>query len=1017
MRLSTATGAPFVGRAEELARLARLLTSAGDGTPRTVVIWGEAGVGKSRLLREFTRQVKETGGQVLFGSCVALGIGVIPYAPLIDALRRLVRELGEEKVRDLAGSAYAGIAGLMSDFSDTAYDVAGPAEEPKSELRVFGAVYRLLERLGVDGPAVLVLEDLQWADPSTLDLVAYLARAQINERVLLACSYRSSGLHPRHPLRTLVAELDMARRVRRLEVSRFTRTEVRAFLRDATGAEVSYEVVDRIFDLSDGNAFFVEELVAAGFAAGAPGSVVRPVPTSLRDLLLARVELLGADARHVMRVAATAGRRVSHRLLATVVDLDERRLLEAVRECVEDQMLVTDPEDDTYVFRHALLREAVHQDLLPGERVRLHHDMATALTSDAGLSYAEDLTVAAELSYHWYEAGAFAEAVVTAVHAGDMAIRVRAFAEAERQYQRALELWSSFAAADAPSGVSRERVLTSAADAARWAGHVDRAVELVRKAVAEVDVAAGPGRAGELHERLGRYLWEAGDTGGSQQAYLKAGLLLADAPPSAAAARVLARRAFVEVRNARYVEALRLGEEGVTMARAVAAPVEEGRALNTLGVALTMTGRLDDGVAALRTALRIAEAADQLEDLYSAYGNLTYVLENAGHVEESAAVALDGLGHARRFGLEHTRGGAWLANNAAAILVLLGRWDEATELLIGVLTNRPVSESLYPPLTLAEIHVARGRFDDAEPLLATVRASARASREPQLIGSLYACLTEQAIWQRDQPAARAAVDEGLAVIGESEHLIGVLRLCALGLRVEVDEWLRLSMLPRTTDEERERTRSAIDMLTARAEKLGSPDDRSTLPDVEALTLLCSAERARASFDGQLRPEQWVAVGNSWLSLRRPYPTAYALWRAAESAAGQDKSGTTTWARTAHRIALSLGAGPLRQEIEALARRARVDLAEEAVPSPRPPVPADPFNLTRRERQVLSLLCEGYSNRMIAGTLFISDKTASVHVSNIMSKLGVSSRGEAAALANRLELLSNPVPGSLRKEQK
>ncbi len=986
----------FVGREAESALLDRLLVSAAAGRPRAVAVLGEAGVGKSKLLSEFADRARTSGARVLTGWCVPLGAGEIPYAPLIDALRRLVREVGAEWIRERAAGAYADLAHLVADF--TAED-AGPAVERDSQLRVFGAVLRLLDLLGSDRAVVLVLEDLHWADSSTLDLVAYLARVQTDERTLLVCSYRSSDPEPHQALKLAMTELGQSHRIERLELAPFTPAELRKFLAAALKTDVNRGLVDDFFALSDGNAFFAEELVAAGIFRRAEGrDTAQVLPGSLRELVLARFELLGDDAHEVMRVAATAGRRVSHRLLATVCDLDERRLLAALRECVSRHVLTVDPVNDTYVFRHALFREAVHQELLPGERLALHASMAAALTSDTRLSYAEDLTVAAELSYHWFEARAFEKALPAAVLAGATALRVRAFPEAERQYGRALEVWPRLADTDVETPLTHDQLLAVAAEAARWAGHVDRAIELIERALAQ----APSTRRGALLERLGSYRWEAGDSVGSKRAYAEAHRILSAEKPSAVVVRVLAGRAIADVRAGSYESGFRLAGAAVDMAQAIGAKAEEGRALNILGVAQTMLGRTTPGIEALREALRIAESTDHLEDLYRAYGNLVLALESACRLEESVSVALEGLAHARRFGLELARCGGVLANNASVALVLLGRWEEAAAIIAEVLLERPVRESLYPRLTLAEIAVARGEFDEAGRLLTTVREAGKDSAEPAFVGAWYVCEAERALWQHQYDVARSAVKAGLVELEHTEDIVVLLRMYALGMRVEADDWARVSALPGRSGGEHALFASAVDDLCARADALLEPGDNHVLPEAEALRLTLAAERTR--FDGSTTPERWAEAGRNWDALDRPHPAAYTRWREAEAAVLAHQTAVATRAaRSAHRSAAQLGAEPLRREIEALARHARLDLADPQASAARPATPADPFGLTAREREVLRHLCTGDTNRRIAKTLFISEKTASVHVTRILMKLGVTNRTEAAAVAHRLNL--------------
>jgi len=956
-------GASFVGRQPELGVLERGLARATGGTAGTVVVGGDAGVGKSRLIAEFRGPAQARGAYVLAGACVSLGAGVIPYAPLIDALRRLVRERGEDTFRTMSGPAYPELANLVSDFSRS-----GPRAEPTTEQRVFGAVLRLLDRLGEDAPVLLTIEDLHWADPSTLDLVAYLARAQTTERSLLVCTCRSGESDLTGPLRTVLAELVRVPSVERIEVQPFTPDELREFL--AVGDD---EAVDRCFDLSAGNAFYAEELLRAGILA-TPDAGSAPLPGTLSELVLARVARLDRNASTVIRIAATAGRRVSHRLLATVSELGRWELIDALRQCEEWRLLESEPGEDTYVFRHALVREAVYQRLTTSERIIFHEALAEALSADAGLSYAEDLTVASELAHHWEQARNLPRTLAASVRAGDVAVRLRSFGAAETRYQRVLDLWRRVPGPEEVAGRRHDEMLAATADAARWAGAADRAVARVKDALAEVDADRDPRRAGELHERLGSYLWEAGDYSASQRAYSDARDLLAG-ESSALAARVLAGLATANVRLGRCTVGLADAETAAAMAAEVGAQAEEGRAHNTAGVALTLLGRAAEGIERSRRALRIAQAVDHLEDLFRAYSNLVYVLENAGRLDEAVEQARDGLARARELGVEHTRQGLVLANNAAAALAVLGRWDDAIDMLGGALRNRTVRESRYPRLTLAEIRLGRGEFDEAQALVEPLRRDEDSVRHPQFAGPLHACLAELAIERGDAVAARAAVDAGIAVVRAGEGNVVLLRLCALALRVEADDGA-----------------PEPDRATGLAGLVGVPEQgQRELPEAVALRLLCAAEHKRVSRSDTAH--DWQAVVDAWTGLRRPYPAAYARWRLADAALWAGDTATALVAlHLAGEAARDLPARPLLRRIDELAHDPRLTDVQ-------PP-------LTRRELEVLRLLNTGASNRQIAGELFITERTASVHVSNIMAKLKAGNRTEAAKIGRQRGLVAD-----------
>jgi DNA-binding CsgD family transcriptional regulator/tetratricopeptide (TPR) repeat protein len=995
-------------------RLGRLLEQTAVGRPDVLLVFGEAGVGKSRLLREFTTVASGLGSQLLWGSCIGMGSGELPYAPLIDAMRRLTRAVGTEHVATLAGPAFDELTTLVADFSEPETSVGSGGQA-----RVFGAVLRMLDHLGTDRPVVFVMEDLQWADSSTLDLFTYLARMRTDERLLLIGSYRDD-LPPRHPLRMRLAELDGQRLTDRMEVNRFTRSDLREFLRAHGREPVTHDLVESIFELTDGNALFVEEVVATGLpAATARGDGAISTPEKLRGMLLPRFEQLGDDAQQVMAVAATAGRRISHRLLETVCDMPRERMRAAQRECLASHLLVADPVDETYAFRQALMREVVHDALNPGDRVDLHRSIAAALEADSDLSYAEHLTVAAELSYHWNAAREYPQALRAAVRAGHDAMRLLAFREAGRQFDRALQIWTRLPDAEQVAGMPKHRLLSVAADAARWAGRTARAVDLARDAVSRLDAMREPAETGEAYERLGSYLWEIGDHGGAERAYAEAAELLDGQPPSAAAARVLAVSATAEIRKGHTAEGLRLGREALEMARSVGARAEEGRAHNTIGTALCLRGRVDEGAAELRLAVRIADELGRLEDLFRAYGNLVFALEHSGAPEKAVAVAAEGLARARETGLEHTRGRGVLANNFSASLLMLGQWDEATLIIEQLLRDLPVAERLFPGLTLAEIAVARGEFDRARQLLADAREAGGSVEQPQFVGSMYASLAEIEIWRHDHAAARAAVRDGLHAMAGTDDLVVRLRLCALGLRTEADAWQQHETQRANARRTPGDPTPILKDLVAELDGLPTgADGRPAPPEVDVLRRLCRAEEQRAN--GSVPPAVWVDVADGWTALKRPYQLAYARWREAEAhavastrRAGRvraDQERISVAVHEAHRLATELRADPLRRAVEELARDATVDVSA-VVPKPRVAPDderaVDSFGLTERERDVLALLTAGWSNKQIGKKLFISPGTAGVHVSNILRKLAVASRSEAAAVANELGLVDRP----------
>jgi DNA-binding CsgD family transcriptional regulator len=601
------------------------------------------------------------------------------------------------------------------------------------------------------------------------------------------------------------------------------------------------------------------------------------------------------------------------------------------------------------------------------------------------------------------------------VVAGSDAADVCAFVESEYQFSRALAMWPQVNGAEAVAGMSRLEILTRAAGAARWAGHVGRAIELTIEALAAVK-AGQPAERAAIYERLGLYQREAGDSDATLQAYREADRLLTDEPPSPLRAGIHAAYALAHLQTGQYSLGLRVGMEAAEMARTVGAAAELGRALNTVGAALAITGHLDEGLAASREALEIADERGDLEELLRAYANMTFVLENAGRLEEALDVATRGLERSERMGLPF-EGRASLLYVNAMLLLELGRWGEAEKIALDGL-DREIQTRLeiYFHLLIAEVDIYRGRLDEATRRLSANGQTVEKLREPQSTGAWYACTAELALWRGQRDAVRRAIADGLRAVEDVEDAPQLLRLCALGLRAEADEAQRLSALAFGDPAATVAARTVGADMHSRAEQAATAQDGAPLlPEVSVLLLQCAAERGR--LDGRSDPSTWEKVAEGWVRLERPYPVAYARWRQAESllAGGERRipPEAATALREAYGIAVRLEARPLLREISALAERARIDLAastdlaqrDGAAPDVSTSVTAatDPFGLTPRERQVLRYVGKGYTNKGIARELFISEKTASVHVSNILAKLQVSNRVEAAALAHRLGL--------------
>jgi DNA-binding CsgD family transcriptional regulator/tetratricopeptide (TPR) repeat protein len=961
----------FVGRGTELRALADAHAEAAAGRASLVVLGGDAGVGKTRLLAEFTGGLDAV---VLRGGCLPLGPTGMPFAPVVEVLRGLA---GDGSPPDALPPPLARLVPGLP---------AGTAPPPAGQAALFQAFLGLLERLAGARTVVLVLEDLHWADRSTRQLLAFVVHHLRDQQLLVVVSYRADDLHRQHPLRPLLAELRRNPRARRIELAPFAPAEVAEYLAAATGSRPPPATVAAVVDRTDGNAFFIEELLAADGLDG------RTLPESFRDLLLVRVEALGPAARRLLRVASAAGRRVDPALLSAVTGQPPEQVVELLRGAVDRRLLVAAGRG--YRFRHALLREALQLDLLPGEREAVHGAYARAL-ADAPQLGVGGAAAAAELAYHWHQAGDLPRALRAWVRAGRAADRIFAFAEARDHYEQALGVWDQVTDPIGQAGRSRVELLRAAAEAAFLGGDPDHAAALAREAIARTDPGTDPLLAGVLHDRLARFVWDTSDQAEALAIQRAAVELVPAQPPSAARAQVLAGLGGQLQVLGRYHEARAVSEEALALARAVGAARPAYVALGTLGTITCTLQDVDEGLAQLEEALRLAEANGDAQEQMRDWWNLFANTETAGRWED-ALVRFDAAAAAlRRLGQGHLVVPLQVA--ASECLFRLGRWDEAEEMVAGARRHQRAGE---PPVRLPELDLGRGRFAAAREQLERRLAESVVSKE--LEGWPRAGLAELAVWEARYDDARALVAEGLGLIGELDEPVAAAYLYANGLRAEADRAAEARVLRRDGElaDAARVGRALLDGARALIRRPGPAGGWKR--EVGALAAQCEAEAARLA--GAHDPDAWAAGVAAWEGLAMPYPAAYCRWRQAEAllALGTARDRARELLAAAGGTAAALGAVPLRDGVRRLARRAR--LAPDGPPPT--PAPGEPGGqeLTAREQEVLELVAAGRSNRQIAELLFISEKTASVHVSSILRKLRVSSRGEAAAAAYRRGLV-------------
>jgi DNA-binding CsgD family transcriptional regulator len=977
----------FVGRREEIASLTALLERAADGEPGFAIVAGEAGVGKTRLVTELAGQAADSGFTVLAGHCVELGAEGLPLAPLIDALRTLARTTARTELADVLGPARRGLGRLLPELDP------GGAVEPGADgvqvSQLLELILGLLGRLSARRPLLLVLEDLHWSDQSTRELVAFLIRSLRGVRVVLLATYRSDELNRRHPLRPLIASWDRLRTVLHVELRRFEPGEVAAQLGAILGTEPGAGLVDLVFDRSGGNAYLVEELAGLVRGGGDPADL----PPSLADVLLSRVDALSPEAQRLLRTAAVAGRGVPDKLLAEVAGVGEPEFYAGLREAVESHLLVVDHTGRSYAFRHALTRDAVYEDMLPGERGGLHAAYGEALTRDPDLA-GDDAAVPAALAHHWYAALDLPRALPASIVAARHAVTSFAPAEAQRHLERALEIWPRVPDAAERTGVDQAEVARLAGEAAYQAGAIDRSLSLFDQALAGLPAEGDAVRRALVLDWRARTLRDTGREAESV-ATLEEALALLPADQVTRAHAVVLSSLASSVWRANDMDAtMSLAARAVQAAREVSAVQQEADSSITLGSARGYLSADEAALDDLRAGLALAAGIGAHFTALRAYVNISDVLELHGRHDEAAQAARDGIALAHRVGLARSLG-AFLAGNLVESLLRLGRWSEADQLATQAVNAMPEGVFAATVLQLrAELAAMTGRYADAD---ADVRAARRAlgqTHDEQFALTLLYCDALAALGRADPGAARRATASGLAEYDSplsGRYIWPVLWLAA---RAEADEATRARD---RREEIPDGTATRRRELATRAAKMATPSASS-----RGYQALVAAELARAA--GEADVAAWQAAAETWQVAAEPYPLAYTLLRLAEAAAAAgDRAAASRGVREAYALASRVGAAPIAEEAAALARRTRLSLDEPGAGAVRPAAedPLARFGLTEREREILGLLAAGRSNPQIAGALFISPKTASVHVSNILAKLGVDSRIEAAAVAHRL----------------
>jgi ATP/maltotriose-dependent transcriptional regulator MalT len=967
----TAVRGEFVGRADELERISALRAEAAGGVPTAVLIGGDAGIGKTRLVGEVVNAARGDGFRALFGQCVYLGGETMPYAPIVEILRELAIAGGGTS----APLMMSGQMELLRLAPDLDPERMAPDGDP-NPLRLFEQLLALVRRLSADRPVLLVIEDLHWADDSTRALLAFLLRHLRAGPVMVVGTYRSDELHRRHPLRRWLSELDRGVHPERVELRPFGRPELRRMLEALAGRPVAPDTVMRIHSRSGGNAFYAEHLFAHTYGHAEATSLEEAVRGRLTDL---------TDETWSLLIRAASFRRIDPTMLAALTRRPEDEVDAALRHLIDRGVLVN--AGDELRFGHELVREVLYDSLLPGERVRIHRQIAEALeqVSDPGAA-------AGELAHHWSAAGVPERALPASVRAIDEAMRLSAVAEACTHCERALELWEQVVDPERVTDISRRDLLHAYADAAYLNGTPQAAIPLVRRELAQI--RPGYPALVPLYERLVTCARAAQDAEALAVAERAAEHIGEFAEPSvrarllkvtASAALVMGRMDFVEeVTGAGLAAAREAGDDIAELAISIAR-----------GYALGLQGRAE-GLDTLVGLVEHARSTGDRDGWHRALTSYAFCMCVAGRPDETLILCDEGI---RQFGQSMSLRAEFRTYRMGA-LRWLGRWDDVmaeAEALAFDLEMLGWDDLLGA--ALAPVLVERGDLGRAQPMVNAAwlkirRTPLHALAVPSTVGAAAMA----AIYAGCPADAHQYVVRGLA----SCWSVRVPELVAVGVRAAAEEIAdaRLAHDERAAAEALGRAESLLSHLDSAV-----GDARVDIPYCQevmrAWSTQARAELGRAQ--QQAEPDVWMSLADKWPALYRPEQGAYCHYRAAEArlrTRRSDRHAAAAALAAAKQAASRLGARPLLVAIDALATQSRLVFppAPMAVPAS-----MDPFGLTAREHDVLALVAKGLTNRQIGEALFISGKTVSTHVSRILGKLGVDSRGTAAEAYHRLGL--------------
>jgi DNA-binding CsgD family transcriptional regulator len=983
----------LIGRAPQLAALEHLLSQVGQGGGQVVLVAGEAGIGKSRLATEARRRAEEQSWQVMQGRCFEPD-RLFPYAPLIDLLRTCLTRRPSAEVTTLLGPLATEVVKLLPELAPALAGLPPTARlDPEAEKR---RLFDMLVHFFTQWPAplLLIIEDLHWSDETSLDFLRYLARRLAAQPLLLLLTYRSDEVH--QTLQHFLAALEREQRPLELALPRLTPPEVDALLRAifALGRPVRSDFLEALCKLTDGNPFFIEEVLKALIASGdlfysdgvwdrKPMSELR-IPRSVQDAVQRRVEQLTQAARQTLTLAAIAGQHFDFAVLQTVTGHSESELLAQIKEWLAAQ-LVVEASADRFAFRHALTCQAICSQLLAREQKALHRQLAEALEQ----LYATPLeNYAAELAYHFYEAGVWEKTLTYARRAGEQAQALNTPRAAVEQFTRALEAAHHLGQTAALPTLQRARGLAydTVGDFALALGDLETVLQMARSA------GNHPMEWQALLD-LGQ-LWAARDytqTGAYFQQALELARTLDDPEILAQSLNWMGNWHLNHADEP--LRALRYHQEALAIFQGLHDQRGMAQTFDLLGMAAYIAGKLRDSARYLQQAVGLWESLDARQGLAASFSTLSFCgLQSDSEIMGPATLSITQCIAYSERSIQLARELGWRAGEALSLILSgyslssYGRYKEALE---GVESGLAIAQEIGHRqwVCLGHRALATLYFD----LLAL--SAAQQHLEQSL---LHANAIDSRFHIQMAAGYQIACLLAAQEFAQAKTLLKGALPTDLPMQTLVQRWLWRGCAEFALAQgDPARTLDVVDHLFAAAMDPGN-DDVSAIPYLaklrgEALTALQRWTEAEAVLQAALTGVQ-----------RQGAPRL--IWRI------QVAVGKLYYAQARHRQAEQAFAAARQVIAEIAANIPDVELRENFVrqanammPQPESSTPLQAAKqtyggLTRREREVAALIAQGKSNRAIAEALVIGERTVEGYVSNMLNKLGFTSRAQIAAWA-------------------